>query len=256
VLLAEDNPVNQKLAIRLLERWKCHFDLAHNGREAVELAKQRRYDVILMDVQMPEMDGFEATAAIRQIERTQQRHTPIIAMTAHAMAGDRERCLQAGMDDYVSKPIHADALYALLRRFMQQDKASSYEEVKMQREDVNQGPLDLDALRALCGGEEALMQEMITLFYEEVPAQLSELWEACAVGEAERIWEAAHKLKGSCRTVAAGRMAEACQQLETLARSGELGEIKRLLDAVEASYRELEAWKEHYKHLSGMERAA
>src|SRR5579875_1885201 len=256
VLLAEDNPVNQKLAIRLLERWQCRFDLAHNGREAVELAQQRRYDVILMDVQMPEMDGFEATAAIRQMERTQQRHTPIVAMTAHAMAGDRERCLQAGMDDYVSKPIHADALYALLRRFMQQDKVSSQEEVKMQVEDLSHGPLDLDALCALCGGEEALMQEMITLFYEEVPAQLNELWEACAVGEAERIREAAHKLKGSCRTVAAGRMTEACQQLETLARSGELGEIKRLLDAVEASYKELEAWKEHYKHLSGMERAA
>ncbi|CEK12590.1 PAS domain S-box [Chthonomonas calidirosea] len=257
VLLAEDNPVNQKLAMRLLERWQCRFDLAHNGREAVELAKQRRYDVILMDVQMPEMDGFEATASIRQIERSLQRHTPIIAMTAHAMAGDRERCLQAGMDDYVSKPIHADALYALLRRFVRQGREiPSHKEEKMPEEDLHKGPLDLHALSALCGGEEALMQEMITLFYEEVPGQLNELWEACACGEAEQIREAVHKLKGSCRTVAASRLTEACQQLETLARSGELGEMKRLLDEIEACYRELEAWKEPYKHLRGMERAA
>jgi len=110
VLLAEDNAVNQRLAIRLLEKQGHQVTVANNGREAVEAVGRQAFDVVLMDVQMPEMNGFEASAAIREAERGTGRHLPIIALTAHAMKGDREHCLEAGMDDYLSKPIQARAL--------------------------------------------------------------------------------------------------------------------------------------------------
>ncbi|MGH9455713.1 MAG: response regulator, partial [Terriglobia bacterium] len=111
ILLAEDNPVNQHLAQRLLEKRRHAVTLANNGREALAVLALQTFDVVLMDVQMPEMDGFEATAAIREMEKKTGEHLPIIAMTAHAMKGDEERCLQAGMDSYVAKPIQAQQLF-------------------------------------------------------------------------------------------------------------------------------------------------
>src|SRR5262249_50540386 len=105
VLLAEDNEVNIKVGTRLLERWGCRVDAVKTGWEAVECHRAREYDLILMDVQMPEMDGYEATQAIRGAEAVTDAHIPIIAMTAHAMARDRERCLEAGMDDHIAKPV-------------------------------------------------------------------------------------------------------------------------------------------------------
>ena len=120
ILLAEDNAVNQKIALRLLEKSGLSADLARNGREAVEASQRSNYDLILMDCQMPEMDGFEATMEIRRLERATSRHTPIVALTANAMAGDRERCLNSGMDDYVSKPFDVKALQGLIDRWLQQ----------------------------------------------------------------------------------------------------------------------------------------
>jgi hypothetical protein len=117
ILLAEDNPVNQKVAVRLLEKRGHNVEIAANGREAIAAAARRTFDVILMDVQMPEMGGLEATGLIRQHEESTGLHVPIIAMTAHAMAGDRERCLEAGMDDYIPKPIDSKTLYAVLGKF-------------------------------------------------------------------------------------------------------------------------------------------
>jgi CheY-like chemotaxis protein len=119
VLLAEDHPVNQKLALALLQRRGYQVTLARNGREACDLFVSNRYAIVLMDMQMPEMDGYEATRAIRHFEvDSGQARTPIIAMTANAMAGDRERCLEAGMDDYIAKPIKPDALFSLLERIL------------------------------------------------------------------------------------------------------------------------------------------
>jgi two-component system, sensor histidine kinase and response regulator len=117
VLLAEDNAVNQKIACRFLEKEGHHVTLASDGRQALAAIERENFDVVLMDVQMPEMDGFEATAAIRALERDTGKHLPIIAMTAHAMAGDRERCLAAGMDNYIAKPINARALIEVLQQF-------------------------------------------------------------------------------------------------------------------------------------------
>jgi len=115
ILVAEDNLVNQTIATRLLERRGFQVELARDGREAVEKFRRKAFEAILMDVQMPEMDGFEATLAIRQIESAAGGHVPIIAMTAHAMKGDRERCLSAGMDGYISKPVRPAELVAAIR---------------------------------------------------------------------------------------------------------------------------------------------
>jgi two-component system sensor histidine kinase/response regulator len=116
VLLAEDNAVNQKLMLRLLEKRGCSVTLVCDGVRAVEAFQLQSFDLALMDVQMPEMGGFEATAAIRELESVTGRRMPIIALTAHAMQGDRERCLKAGMDDYLSKPIHPKALFEAIYR--------------------------------------------------------------------------------------------------------------------------------------------
>ncbi len=125
VLLAEDNPINRKVALRMLERWDCAVETVENGREAVEAIQRERYDVVLMDCQMPEMDGFEATDAIREWEKQSGIHVPIIALTANAMSGDRERCIAAGMDDYLSKPIKPEPLLEMLRHWSKaQDKAA------------------------------------------------------------------------------------------------------------------------------------
>jgi CheY-like chemotaxis protein len=117
VLVVEDSVVNQRVAARLLEKLGCRIDVAANGLEAVTMLAQLAYDLVFMDCQMPEMDGFVATAVIRQREAHSGRHTPIIAMTANAMQGDRERCLEAGMDDYVSKPVKPEALAAMLQKW-------------------------------------------------------------------------------------------------------------------------------------------
>jgi two-component system, sensor histidine kinase and response regulator len=122
ILLAEDNAVNQKIALRLLEKSGLSADLAKNGKEAVHASQSSRYDLILMDCQMPEMDGYEATAEIRKLERAMaQAPTPIVALTANAMAGDRERCLDCGMDDYMSKPFDVKALQGMISRWLDKE---------------------------------------------------------------------------------------------------------------------------------------
>jgi CheY-like chemotaxis protein len=123
ILLAEDNVVNRRVALRVLEKEGHRVVVANNGAEVLKALDQSEFDAVLMDVQMPEMGGFEATAKIRERERGSRLHVPIIAMTAHAMSGDRERCLEAGMDDYITKPIRATALIELLRKYRSQPVA-------------------------------------------------------------------------------------------------------------------------------------
>jgi PAS domain S-box-containing protein len=225
VLLAEDNPVNQTLAVRLLGKRGDEVVVVGTGREAVAALEQEPFDLVLMDVQMPEMDGLEATSRIRAREREGGGHVPIIAMTAHAMKGDRERCLDAGMDGYVSKPVQAQELFAAIARLLpdsstQEAPASNVEGAAKADEHV-----DLTEALTRVGGDAALLSELADLFLTISPGQLDELRDAVARREAPVVQRVAHSLKGSVGMFGVPTVYEAARRLEMLGRAGEWGEI-------------------------------
>ena len=184
--------------------------------------------MVLMDVQMPEMDGFEATAAIRQKEKSTGTHVPIIALTAHAMKGDRERCLEGGMDGYVSKPVQAEELIKAAEGWGGNSPAS------VKAADPPNEILDQEMALARVDGDEGLLADLATLFCEESPKLLSAVRDAVAKSDAAALQRAAHSLKGSMSTFAARDATEAALRLEELARSGDLADAEsayRLLAA-------------------------
>jgi CheY-like chemotaxis protein/HPt (histidine-containing phosphotransfer) domain-containing protein len=219
VLLAEDHPVNQRLAVRLLEKQGHAVVVANNGREALAALEREPFDLVLMDVQMPELDGLEATAQLRRQERGTSRHVPVIAMTAHAMTGDRERCLAAGMDGYVSKPIRAEELLEALAGVALPPAAAP-----------PAGPaagapreaevFDKDEALQRVGGDVDLLRELVEVFLESCPGQLRELREAAAAGDPERMRRTAHAIKGAVSNFGARLAVEAAQRLETMDRDG------------------------------------
>ena len=227
VLLVEDYPVNQVVATRMLERSGYRVDAVNNGREAVEALSNIPYGAVLMDVQMPEMDGYEATAEIRRREGS-VRHTPVIAMTADAMQGDRERALAAGMDDYIAKPVKHEELEAVLGRWIpqpeQEPPAHTRDEDSGTAEDTP--ALDLSVLESRRGpqrdGEPDKLARIVGLFIEDVPLRLDELRQAVERGEAQKVEETAHMLKGGSGYMGAVQMAEICAGIQGLGASGEL----------------------------------
>jgi len=234
VLLAEDNPVNQKVAARMLEKLGHTVDVVGNGLEAIQAARRLPYDVILMDCQMPEMDGYTAAGEIRKLEGTVS-HTPIIAMTANAMAGDRERCLEAGMDDYVAKPIRTEELFAALGRWIgwenEQGETVAAEGGALAppaagSTDPADDGIDISILRDILelsedGGPE-LLRELIGIFFEEAPARLDHLRGGTVDHDPARVARAAHAMKGGASNIGAARLAAFCAQLEKLGRAGSL----------------------------------
>ncbi|MDP3288647.1 MAG: response regulator [Methyloversatilis sp.] len=210
ILLAEDNPINQTLALRLLERLGHHVELASNGIEAVALAARQRFDVILMDVQMPQMGGFEATRRIRAQDG--QRHTPIVAMTAHAMAGDREKCIEAGMDGYVSKPVQVPALLRALDEALGPSVAPPVS--RPPDTPAVEARFDRQFMLGNLGGDEVLMHDIITLFLRDYRSTLDALVQAFAGGTREELATQAHTLKGIVRNFGASRGAGIAAQLE------------------------------------------
>ena len=211
VLLAEDNVVNQRVAVGLLTRRGHAVTVAGNGREALEALERDTFDVVLMDVQMPELGGFEATAAIRDRESQTGEHLRIIAMTAHAMTGDRERCLAAGMDGYLPKPINRDLLFALI----EQDGALP--------PGRDCPAIDSEELEQRLGGDDQLLAEVIRMFLEDCPARLAAIRQALDVHSLEGIRTTAHALKGAAGNLAATRLFEAAQQLEAIGAGGNVG---------------------------------
>jgi signal transduction histidine kinase/CheY-like chemotaxis protein len=216
VLLAEDNPVNQKLAVRLLEKQGHHVTVVADGREAVRTAGREPFDLVLMDVQMPEMSGLEATAAIREREKATGGHVPIIALTAHAMKGDREECLAAGMDDYLSKPLQAEELYAAVAR--QAPPAGRARPAPAPGGNV----LDEGAALARVGGDHDLLAELAETFLEDCPRMLAELESAVARRDAPEVQRCAHGLKGAVGVFARGPAFEAAERLEAAGRTSDV----------------------------------
>jgi two-component system sensor histidine kinase/response regulator len=217
ILLADDNPVNQKLAVSLLGRRGHTVVVAGNGREALAAAAAQPFDFILMDVQMPEMDGFEATAALREREKASGTHTPIIAMTAHAMKGDRERCLAAGMDGYVSKPVRAEELYAAIG-----DLAPAAGTGPSADGPPSEPVLDVAEALGRLGGDRELLRELAATFLDQAPRWMEAIGQAVARRDAGQLKASAHPLKGSLGTFAANGAFAAAQRLETMGREGNL----------------------------------
>jgi signal transduction histidine kinase/DNA-binding response OmpR family regulator len=210
LLLAEDNAVNQRLAATLLERRGHQVTIANNGREALDALAQRQFDVILMDVQMPEMGGFEATGAIRAGERATGAHVPIIAMTAHAMKGDRERCLAAGMDEYLTKPLNSRQLCTLVEHM-----ATGREPVALDPP----VPEVSDQVLARVGGDRQLLAEISRLFVDDAPRHLQRIREALEQRDGESLRRAAHGLKGAAANFEADGVVSAARTLEEIGRT-------------------------------------
>jgi CheY-like chemotaxis protein len=217
VLLAEDNPVNQTLAMRILERLGHKVQVVNTGKEALGRAQAEEFDVILMDVQMPEMDGLEATAAIREAEAGTGKHVPIVAMTAHAMKGDKEKCLSAGMDGYLSKPIRIDELKRAMSEIEKtRDMGQSPERNSFRA--IGQLKLLLDSVM----GDRALLAEMAELWLTDSAKQETQIRNGLDSGDAIMVQRAAHALKGSVGTFQASAAQDAANQLEMFAKDADL----------------------------------
>src|SRR5437899_11271281 len=213
ILLAEDNPVNQQVATAMLLKRGHQVDVVSNGLEAVHAVARERYDVVLMDIQMPEMDGFEATAKIRALP--QGRTLPIIALTAHALSGERERCLERGMSGYLAKPFKAHDLFAAVEGRGPQATDSG----------VAPSPaVDLAAFRRTmeeAGAAEAV-DGILDTFVATMPQRLDALAAAARGAEAEALQRAAHAFKSAAGTIGAGRLAALLEDMERAARDGDV----------------------------------
>jgi signal transduction histidine kinase/CheY-like chemotaxis protein len=216
VLLAEDNPVNQRVAVGLLGRRGHTVVVAKNGREAISALEQETFDVVLMDVQMPEVGGFEATGAIRARERETGGHVRIVAMTAHAMQGDRERCLAAGMDDYLAKPAESRALFAVI------ENDSRTMTVPPDAMPATSDYFDLADLERSMDGDQTLVREVVKIFLDDCPLQMAAIKAAVDGRDAAQIRTTAHALKGSAGYLRATLVFEAARELEAIGREGVL----------------------------------
>jgi CheY-like chemotaxis protein/HPt (histidine-containing phosphotransfer) domain-containing protein len=244
VLLAEDNPVNQAVALGMLEAMGLAVDIADNGRQAVDRFAADRYDLVLMDWQMPELDGFAATAEIRRREQASGAHLPIVALTANAIDGDREICIAAGMDDYLAKPFTRGQLATTLARWLPKSAAapaaatpapSSTQSARTEPvATVADGPINpraLNAIRSLQGTDgTALAKKVICAYLADTPTRLGQMQSAAGAGDAEALRKAAHGMKSSSGNVGADRLAGLCKELEAIGRSGTVEGAPRLLE--------------------------
>ena len=251
VLLAEDGLANQKLAVGLLNGWGHQVSVANNGREAVEMYQPNSFDLILMDVQMPDLDGLQATKIIRQREEGTGQHVPIIALTAHALKGDREKCLAAGMDGYVSKPVRSLELFEALQPFFTPPTTPATAE-KIDAPPDGQ-PVNWDVAMETVSGDANLLREVVEQALIEYPQLLRQLDEALAASDVRATERAAHSLKGSVRVFAAAPVEQIAAEIEMLARGGNLEDIPPRMPKLQAAVDQLIQVLRQYQNQTGGE---
>ncbi|HAU37888.1 MAG TPA: hypothetical protein DCX07_09255 [Phycisphaerales bacterium] len=241
VLLAEDNPVNQELAVAILRRWGHEVTTAGDGYEAVAAATRQAFDLVLMDVQMPGMDGLEATARIRQAEKSDGRHVPIIAMTAHAMSEDRKTCLAVGMDAFLSKPIRPDELAREILRLVPQAPVSAEPPANPSgpRPAGEPGVYDEHKALGFVGWNRQTLRKIAVVFVETAEDMVSSLRTALTDGDVEAARRAAHKLKGSVKVFATAPLTGTIEAIETALADGKMDEANRQLGLLTPQMTEL-----------------
>jgi CheY-like chemotaxis protein len=282
ILLAEDNPINQKLAVILLQKAGYSVDAVDNGAQVLKKVQDSLYSAILMDVQMPEMDGLEATRQIREMEKATSWHIPIIAMTAHAMPGDRERCLEAGMDDYVSKPLEPKVLFNVLERWVRSGEENIVEAgqdysspMEIFPADLGEGlfgesqptaspatkapapffkevpraaaePVNLEAALHRFEGDRDFLMAMLKEYKDHLPGRLGEIREAAQDADASRLSRLAHNLKGVSLNFNADAVADIALRLEELGKREDLTDALVLVAQLDAEVHRLEEYLASY----------
>jgi len=239
VLVAEDNFVNQQVALELLKSFGCTVTMANDGVEALKCMREGEYDVVFMDCQMPRMDGYATTGEIRALEGN-RKHTPIIAMTAHAMRGDRERCLASGMDDYVSKPIDPEMVIRVLRRWLPEQQAAIPEPGMPQRpgvEEPDDAPvLDLKQALFITGGKVAMFRRIATVYLQHMPNRIHELEMAILHADSVEIHRIAHSIQGASASVGGRQLREIAFRLEQRAQTCETEEALQWFGRIRDSF--------------------
>ncbi len=257
ILLAEDNLTNQQVALGILHKLGLSADIASDGREALAALEREPYDLVFMDVQMPNMDGFEATRAIRNAGSDfENRSVPIIAMTAHAMQGDRQKCMDAGMDDYISKPIFPAALSEMLGKWISRLKdgekksrsfnpgysapggssESSAEKVRNMKDDVFAESAIIDRLM----GDRDIARVIVQGFLDDAPRQLNELKSCIEDGDPQAVGHCAHSIKGASANIGADALSKVAFEMEIAGKAGDLDSLKNNLPKIQAEFKRLE----------------
>jgi signal transduction histidine kinase/CheY-like chemotaxis protein/HPt (histidine-containing phosphotransfer) domain-containing protein len=244
MLLVDDNRINQKVELSILDRYGYSADIASNGREAIAALERAQYDLVLMDCQMPVMDGFEATASIRLMEGA-QRHTIIIAMTANALQGDREKCLASGMDDYLAKPVTSTSLMRMLSKWF--PDCSNGTSLQITEDDIASETVDtsslivdpakIEFLRELSSdGQDDLLNTLTDLFFKDFPEYINSLKETVALGDPRKLRENAHAAKGACGNIGVMQLFQTCYELELLGKAGRMDGANELIARLEVEY--------------------
>jgi CheY-like chemotaxis protein/HPt (histidine-containing phosphotransfer) domain-containing protein len=257
ILLCEDNAINQKVAARILKLFGYECDLAANGREGLEALDRRHYDLVFMDLMMPEMDGLAATRAIRDRQKDTKAHPTyrsrilIIAMTAHAQQSDRESCLAAGMDDYLAKPIRPTDLRVAIERWAPQihsipaqpapDITAAATAQAVPAPD-GEPPVDMSRLLDLTDGNPESLRELLDMFYKQTARQLDEIEEAVHANKSAEVGHVAHSCKGASATLGMTRLAAALLQLEKLGKSGALTGADEFLAGARREFKEIKTF--------------
>jgi two-component system, sensor histidine kinase and response regulator len=238
ILLAEDNSASQLISKKTLERAGHSVTLVETGLEVLRLLEEKTFDLILMDVEMPQMDGLEATRIIRQNEIQSGRHLPILAITAYAMKEDQERCLAAGVDSYLSKPLSPEKLLGALERFAPRTRPT-----------ISIPVVDLEAALEVSGGDQDLLREAVAVFLtQDYPEQLRQLKEGIARQDALAVKKAAHGLKGALASFGSRPARDCALRIETMGRNGKLDDIQPALEEFEV---EVSKFVEYYAQAAG-----